>query len=299
MTTINRIDLASLPLPDVVTALDFEALVMAMKAALIAEDPALAKALSLQSEPLVKLLEQIAYRELHQTNRVNQTAKSLLLAYATGTTLDHIGVTRDIERLLITPANPNSNPPTEAVYETNDAYRRRIQLAPERHSAGSLGAYVYWALSAAGAVRDATVDTPSAGIVQLFIQSQQQDVAGAALLGTVAATLNTGSRRPFTDELQVLAATPLDYQIIAELTLFPWPDAAAVLANANAALDLYLQQVSYLGYDVTLSGLHAALHQAGVQRVNLISPTTDLVIPKSRYARCTARSVNVLEYRDV
>ena len=99
MTTINRIDLASLPLPDVVTALDFEALVNGMKAALIAEDPALAEALSLQSEPLVKLLEQIAYRELHQTNRVNQTAKSLLLAYATGTTLDHIGVTRDVERL--------------------------------------------------------------------------------------------------------------------------------------------------------------------------------------------------------
>lgn len=299
MTTINRIDLASLPLPDVVTGLDFEALVMAMKAELIAENPALAEALLLQSEPLVKLLEQIAYRELHQTNRVNQTAKSLLLAYATGTTLDHIGVTRDVERLLITPANPNSNPPTEAVYESNDAYRRRIQLAPERHSAGSLGAYVYWALSASGSVRDATVDTPSAGVVQLFIQSHQHAVAGAALLGTVAAAVNTGSRCPFTDELQVLAATPFDYQIIAELTLFPWPDAAPVLANANAALDLYLQQVSYLGYDVTLSGLHAALHQAGVQRVNLISPATDLVIPKSLYARCTARSVNVLEYRDV
>ncbi|MEC7119628.1 MAG: baseplate J/gp47 family protein, partial [Pseudomonadota bacterium] len=263
MTTLNRIDLASLPLPDVVTTLDFEALVNGMKAELIAEVPALAEALSLQSEPLVKLLEQIAYRELHQTNRVNQTAKALLLAYATGTTLDHIGVTRDVERLLITPANPNSSPPTEDVYETDDAYRRRIQLAPERYAAGSIGAYVYWALSADGAVRDANPVTPTAGVVRLYIQSHQQDVAGTSLLATVAATLNTGSRRPFTDDLQVLAAEPFDFVIDAELTLFPWPDKSVVLANANAALDRYLDQISYLGYDATLSGLHAALHQAG------------------------------------
>jgi phage-related baseplate assembly protein len=299
MSTIQRIDLTTLPIPDVVTALDFESLVADMKAALIAEDPTWADALALESEPMVKLLEQIAYRELHQINRVNQTAKSLLLAYATGTTLDHIGVTRDVERLLITPADPNTTPPTEAVYETDAAYRRRIQLSPERYSAGSLGAYVYWALSAAGTVRDASPDTPSAGVVHLYIQSHTDAVAGLALLTAVAVTLNEGSRRPFTDELHVIAATPQDVAIVAELTLFPWPDAAVVLANANAALDRYLAQISSLGYDVTQSGLHAALHQAGVQRVSLISPTHDLVIPKSRYARCISRVIEVVEYRDV
>lgn len=299
MTTINRIDLTSLPLPDVVTTLDFEALVSTMKAELVADQPELAAALALESEPMTKLLEQIAYREMHQTNRVNQTAKSLLLAYATGTTLDHVGVTRDVERLLIRPADPNATPPTEAIYETDDAYRRRIQLSPERYSAGSIGAYVYWALSASGSVRDANPATSSAGVVHLYIQSHHDPIADATLLATVATTLNTGSRRPFTDELHVIAATPLDVQIIAELTLFPWPDALVVLANANAALDRYLEQSSYLGYDITISGLHAALHQAGVQRVSLLQPSTDLVIPKSQYARCTDRSVQVVDYRDV
>ena len=299
MTTVNRIDLSSLPLPDVVQPLDFEVLVNSMKAELIAIDPTWAAALDLESEPMLKLLEQIAYRELHQTNRVNQTAKSLLLAYATGTTLDHIGVTRDVERLLISPADPNATPPKEAVYESDDAYRRRIQLAPERYSAGSAGAYVYWALSTAGTVRDAAVTTPAAGRVHLYIQSHTDAIAGSALLAAVATTLNADDRRPFTDDLHVLAAQPLAFAIEAELTLFPWPDATSVLANANAALDRYLSQVSYLGYDVTISGLHAALHQSGVQRVNLISPTHDLVIPKSQYAYCTSKTVSAVEFRDV
>lgn len=299
MSNFTRIDLSTLPLPNVVEALDFEFLLQQVKAELLAKDDNLAPALELESEPLTKLLQVFAYRELLQINRVNQTAKSLLLAYATGSLLDHIGVTRDVERLIIEPADPNATPPKAAIYETDEAYRRRIQLAPERYSAGSRGAYLYAALSADGEVRDASVITPRAGQVEIWLQSHLANTANPTLLTAVAEALDANSVRPFTDLVSLHAATPFDFVLSAELTLFPGPDAQVVQASAQTALAKYLEQSSYIGYDVTISGLHAALHQAGVQRVHLLEPVDDLVIPPTRYARCTAQNISVVEYRDV
>lgn len=62
---------------------------------------------------------------------------------------------------------------------------------------------------------------------------------------------------------------------------------------ARAALDAYLASVSRIGYDVTLSGLYAALHQAGVQRVQLDEPTADVVINSTNAARCTNITLTV------
>lgn len=295
----TRIDLSTLPFPNVLTTIDFEVELDALKTDLITRYPTVAAALDLESEPLTKLLEVFAYRLILKSGEINAKAKGLLLAYATGSDLDHLGANVDVYRLLITPANPAAVPPVAAVYETDESLRRRIQLAQERDAAGSTGAYQYWALSADGDVRDAAVSNPSAGVVELYVQSHSSPVAPQALLDAVASALDPNTNRPFTDDLVVLAASPRDFVVDAQLTLYQGPDAAVVKANAEAALDRYLSQVSYLGYDVTRSGLFAALHQAGVQRVELISPSTDLVMPSSQYGRCTAISINVTEYRDV
>ena len=297
MTT--RIDLSSLPLPNILTSIDFDAELDALKADLITRYPSVAAALDLESEPLLKLLEVFAYRIILKSGEINAKSKGLLLAYATGSDLDHLGSNVDVYRLLISPANPNSVPPTPARYETDEAFRRRIQLSQERDCAGSTGAYQYWALSGDADVRDVSVLTPTAGVVELYIQSASAEIAPQALLDTVATALDPDTHRPFTDSLSILAATPFDFEVVAELTLYQGPDAAVVQANAQTALNTYLDQVSYLGYDATRSGLFAALHQSGVQRVNLIAPANDVVIPASRYGRCMAQTISVVEYRDV
>lgn len=297
MTT--RIDLSSLPLPNILTSIDFDAELDALKADLITRYPSVAAALDLESEPLLKLLEVFAYRIILKSGEINAKTKGLLLAYATGSDLDHLGSNVDVYRLLISPANPNSVPPAPARYETDEAFRRRIQLSQERDCAGSTGAYQYWALSGDADVRDVSVLTPTAGVVELYIQSASAEIAPQALLDTVATALDPNTHRPFTDSLSVLAATPFDFEVVAELTLYQGPDAAVVQANAQAALNTYLDQVSYLGYDATRSGLFAALHQSGVQRVNLIAPANDVMIPASRYGRCMAQTISVVEYRDV
>lgn len=295
----NIIDLSALPFPDVLATLDFEAELAACKADLISRDPALASVLGFESEPLVKLLQTFAYRLLLKTGEINRQAKALMLAYAAGADLDHIAATRGVYRLQIQPENPLATPPTEAVYESDDALRYRVQLAPEKAAAGSEGCYLYWALGADGDVRNIGLDTPTPGFVDVWVQSHSHAVAPQALLDAVTTALTPQERRPFTDHVSVKAATPVDWQLDATLILFPGFDTDVVLTNASAAADRYIALVNGLGYDVVPSGLYAALHQQGVQRVLLNSPIAQLVMPKSQYARCTAKSINALEYRDV
>jgi len=61
-----------------------------------------------------------------------------------------------------------------------------------------------------------------------------------------------------------------------------------VLAAAQAAATAYAAAQHRIGRDVTLSGLFAALHQPGVQRVVLTSPTASLTIGSGQASWCTA-----------
>ena len=42
-----------------------------------------------------------------------------------------------------------------------------------------------------------------------------------------------------------------------------------------------------VGRDITLSGLYAALHVEGVQRVELIEPEADIVLTETQAGHCT------------
>jgi len=48
-----------------------------------------------------------------------------------------------------------------------------------------------------------------------------------------------------------------------------------------------------LGYDVTVSGLHAALHQPGVMRVDLSNPSENIAVANDQAARCTGINVTI------
>lgn len=296
---MSRIDLSGLPSPSILTPLDYETELAELKAELIAKDPQLADALTLESEPLTKLLEILAYRSMSKTNHINQTAKSMLIAYAADTTLDHLSAGVGITRLLVKAGNPDSVPPIPDVMESDTALRRRVQLEPERASAGSKGAYLFWALSADGDVRDASVVTASPGRVTVYVQSHSDASASDALREKVRLAVDTDERRPFTDNVRIASGIAQDWSLQAELTLYPGPDKDVVIATARAELDKYIEQVRYLGYDVTLSGLYHALHQAGVQRVSLLQPTADISLPDGKYANCTDVIISAVEYRDV
>lgn len=293
------VNLSQLPAPNVVEALDFETILAAMIGDLQERDPTFTALV--ESDPAYKILEVCAYRELLMRQRVNEAAKAVMLAYATSSDLDQLGANVGVQRQVITPADETTVPPTPAVMESDEDFRARIQLSPEGYTtAGSEGSYVFHGLGADADVKDIQAISPEPGKVTVYVLSRTGDgTAPQATIDAVASTLNGETIRPMTDEVTVLSANIVNYTITAELTLFPGPDATVVLQSAIDAVTAFAESQRRIGYDVTLSGLYRALHQPGVQNVNLTSPTASLVLGDGQASYCTAINVTVAGDTDV
>lgn len=295
-TTVN---LSQLPAPDVVEALDFEAILSAMVADLQARDPAFSALV--ESDPAYKILEVAAYRELLIRQRVNDASKAVMLAFATGADLDQIGANYSVQRLVLDPGDPAAVPPVPPTYESDNDFRARIQLSPEGYTtAGSEGSYVFHGLGADADVKDVQAVSPLPGQVTVYVLSRSgTGAASPELLDAVTAALNAERVRPMTDQVTVLSASIVNYTITAELVLYPGPAPEVVRQAAENAVTAYAEAQRRIGYDVTLSGLYAALHQPGVQRVNLTAPAANLTIADGQASYCTAIDVTVAGATDV
>lgn len=291
MSAFTTIDLSTLPAPSIVEALDFETIFAAMLADLQARDP-LFTAL-VESDPAYKILEVCAYREVLIRQRVNDAARANMLAYAVGSDLDQLAALFGVVRLVIEEADEEAVPPVPAVMESDTDFRRRIQLSLEGFStAGPQGAYIFHALAADGDVLDVSAVSPSPGEVEVTVLSRiGNGTASTPLLNAVEAALNDENVRPLTDSVVVQGATIVNYTVEAEIFTYPGPDSATVLAASQAALDAYIESVHRIGKDVTLSGIYAALHQPGVQRVNLIAPVANITIDPDEASWCTATDI--------
>lgn len=289
----TQINLAQLSPPAVVEVLDYEIILAEMLADLQARDTSFSALV--ESDPAYKILEVCAYRELLIRQRINEAGRAVMIAYATGTDLDHIGANYGVARLLITPADDTTIPPTPATYEADDDFRTRIILSLEGYTtAGSRAAYIYHALSADGDVKDVAVASSAPGVVDVAILSRTgSGVASPALVSTVVAALNDEEVRPLCDEVSVGSAVIVNYAITASLTLLPGVGQEEVLAASIAAATAHAAAQHKVGRDITLSGVYAALHQSGVQNVTLTSPAADEVIAWNEAAYCTAVTVTI------
>ncbi len=148
------LDLSLLPPPAVVETLDFEALRSAVEADLRERYPELVDPLP-ESDPIAKLIEAAAYREMVIRQRVNDAARSVMLAYAAGADLDNLAALFAVRRLD---------------GETDAALRARVLLALQGQStAGPEAGYRRIALGASPDVEDVAAASPSAGNVTLTV----------------------------------------------------------------------------------------------------------------------------------
>lgn len=294
------IDLSQLPAPDVVEVLDYEVLLAERKATLISLYPteqqaAIACTLALESEPIVKLLQENAYREVILRQRVNEAAQANMVAYANDGDLDQLGANNGVTRLTLVPADDTTIPPTPAVMESNDDFRLRVASAFEGLSvAGPTGAYEYHAKSADGRVADASAISPSPACVTVTVLSREGNGgAPADLLAVVDAALNDEDVRPVADRVTVQSASIVNYAVEAVLYLYPGPEAEPVRAAAEKKLAAFVSAQARLGRDIRKSALYAALHVEGVQRVELAQPAADVVLDKTQAAYCTGYRITV------
>jgi phage-related baseplate assembly protein len=285
MTRFTAIDLSGLTPPGIIETLDHEAIVTAMRNDLVERFPLIAGVIDLESEPARKLIEAFAYRELRLRARINDAARAVLLASSWGTNLDHLGA------LFAT---------VRQAGETDDRFRRRIQLAPEAFSvAGPEGAYQYHTLTVAPWARDVSAVSRRPGVVRVTVLKEGLDpMPVLAEREAIRLHLRDEAIRPLTDVVEVMAPAIRRTRIVAKLTLYPGPDAQVVRQRALAAVTAWMEKNRMLGMNLRRSALYAALHQEGVHSVDLVSPAEDLVLDVTEVYAVDAIEVSVGSVRD-
>ena len=295
MSSLSASQLLDLPPPLAVEELNAEAIIAEIKLALVTLDPELAEALSLESEPIVKLVEVMEFRELLLRQRINESVRAGLLAHAIGSDLDNLGAFFAVSRNVVIAGDASARPPIPAVLEADDDFRVRIMLAIDGFSvAGPVDAYRYHALSASGLVKDVRIYSPMPGIVSVTVMSNDGNGEPSSdLVDLVEVALNADNIRPLTDSVVVMGCVAVNYTVEAVLSVYPGRVPEVVASDAQNALEAYIEEVRLLGYNVPRSGLIRALHQPGVQSVDLVSPAAELVIDPDEVSFCTSVDVSV------
>ena len=301
---MSIVDFSQLPAPNLIKELDFETLLNARKEKFIALYPASEQqkwrsVLSRESEPVVKILQENTYLEMLYQNKCNADARSLLLAYAEGEDLDHLALTEyGLTRLIVTPEDISATPPLPAVYESDERLKERCILSFDgMNTAGSSNAYRYFTLSADGRVDGIKVKSDEATPCFLDIVITQVDSengeASEELIQIIQTALDPDTVRPVGDRPTVKSSIATNYQIEASLYVGKNAEDALLLEAANIRLDKYIKNAQKNGESIYLSAIYAALHVDGIERVEIISPTSDLVMDSYHHPYCTAKNITV------
>lgn len=295
MSTIN---LSTLPAPDIVDTLDYEAILAERKAALIAFYPPeqqadMAALLALDSEPLTKSLQENAYRELVLRARINKAAMANMVAWSTEADLDNLVANWSVRRLTVQQGDDNATPPVPTIMESDDALRERALMAWDALStAGPTGAYEFWARSADGRIIDAKAISPSPAVAIVSIISREGDgTASADLIAAADAECRDEDRRPVGDRLTLQSATILHYTINARLHMtLTGAEAEMALAAARTALASWVNPTRRIGVKIARSAIDAVLHVPGVVEVELLD-WHDITPTDTQAAYCTGFTV--------
>lgn len=287
-----NIDLSKLPEPEAIEDLDYEVILSEIKSDFLALWPDYSGE---PHDPITKVLEVAAMREMMLRQSHNEKASQIMLAYAKGSNLDALGALPwlQVERQTVAPADDTTTPPTPAIMEDDDRFRERILLAYNQLStAGSEGSYRYHALSASELIKDVQVKSPTPGDVLVTILGVDGDgSADQELIDTVLTGLNAESVRPLTDFVTVQSAAILTYSIDATIYTYSGASPTPVIEEAEKSITRYVTEQHQIGLDVTLSGVHSALHIAGVSDVALTG-FNEIRTSDTEAAYCTAITVN-------
>lgn len=290
-TNSATINLSELPVPDAVNMPD-PALIFAGWLARLRELDPVYDAL-LESDPVFKQGEVLAYHSTLIRQGMNDSIRAVLLASALGNDLDQLGANFDVARLLIAPGDATAVPPEDPVYEDDEAFRTRIQLAWSRLStAGAENAYTFFAASADPDVLDVRAYGPEdhqrLGEVYLYVLSRTNGgIPSADVLKAVAEAVNKKEVRPLTDFVTVKPAEMVAFDVIADIQIPYGPDTDTVMNTAEAALTEYLANAQRLGRLVSRSAIDRALHQPGIVTVKLISPAADISMDMGQAPYCS------------
>lgn len=163
--------------------------------------------------------------------------------------------------------------------EDDDSLRERIFLKPESFSvAGPSGAYEYFAKEYSSEVADVAIDSSSEGVVNIYIILEGGKIPDDHdhILTDLHQYLSDQTRRPLTDQVNVQAPSPVEYNI--DLNFYIKSSDGSLESNiktavANAIQTYRLWQKSKIGRDIDPGYLQYLIYAAGAKRVVINSPS--------------------------
>ena len=303
-------NLSSLPDPAIVETVSFQTIFNELRADFSTRFPDFSALV--ESDPAIKLLEVAAYREVVLRARVNDAFKATLLAFAAGGDLDNLaafyGLTRiaqetdaELKDRTINRIQGSSTAGGAAWYRfqaltANSGVRDARVTSPgaglvqvallskEIENLEALGTdenTLSAAMSALatfyGVDTAGLKDSTAAPLIRAVIDAAGPGgTATPQMLTAVDVVMQDDEVRVITDTVTTTSANVVSVDVVAEVYLYP-DSSASVLNGIEAAIRAAIQSEGGLGWDLTLSWLIKNIHVDGVQRVELISPTTNQV----------------------
>lgn len=262
-------NLSDLETPQIIEELSLNEILEQMRNKLIEIDSEFSA--YLESDPLIKLMEIAAYRELLLRQRINQAAKANLLAFATGSDLDNLAAFYGITRLE---------------NETDDELRTRTQAKIVGwSSAGSREAYKFHALNSDSRVKEANADSPELGLVRISILSKENNgVVSDDLLESVNNYMQRDDIRMLTDTVQIVPCNLIDIDVKAKITLMS-STPTEFLSTIKTSFKNAFSKIASMGVSISRSWIISNLFLDGVKDVQLISPSADVTVSETECAR--------------
>ena len=294
----SQIDLSSLPAPDIIENPLFATIKQELVSLFVGLVPGYK--LLLESDPVAKVIEAWAYREMVLRQRINQAAYANLLAKAGGGDLDHLGAFYGVQRMLITAANNNVYPSVAATYEDDTSYRYRIQLRISAWAnAGGVDHYRYWARSASPQVKDIAVYSPihpngynmGGRVIVTVLSTEGNGVPTQELLDIVSDVVKGPSVKVVSDIVDVEPAVIRPINISATIRLLPRTP-RSIFDSLSSSLQTAFSANQTLGWDVTQSWLISQLQVSGIHSVALTSPALDFIVPPNEFP--SINSINLI-----
>lgn len=238
---------------------------------------------ALESEPLLRLLQVDTYRMKTWLNYINNMTLAMMPAYCEGSVLDHYAVSDGVNRLLMTAEDKTTSPPTAAVYEADDSFRRRWLLSKEaRSNGGSEGWYLFHALSADPRIKDALAFSPNPrGVLIVILSTEGNGTASQELIDKVHATIKEKYTEVMTDELVVQSAKINEYRIEAEVWYYLGSSNETVNKNIEEKYADYRARTEQIGHIIDDSNIYDFLRQEGIYRAEIKTP--DLPIHNNQF----------------
>lgn len=270
------IDISKVPVPDIVETLEYEVILEKIMADFIKLEPDYGEILD--SDPVYKVMQIAAYREMIMRQRVNDSARSVLLPSSKKNDLDNLAAFFNLQRDVIVPGNPNANPPVLPVYETDESLKQKILLAwSSITTAGPKDSWEFHAREASPLIKDATAFRLPLGKTGITLLSHEGDgTVSPELITTVENKVNTESVRPLCSFGVFQSAIINSWQLIAKLTITNELLKTVALQEAIKAAQLYVDKQHRIGATISISALLAALNVEGVEDVELLSPLTNI-----------------------